>query len=215
MAGTCVITCTFKKTDPINIDSTIRTTHLPVRKLSKQGGIMQILRNRWLCFLLIAAMAPQIGWAASPTDTPIVDVMLHDNGTLHGRLVDRQQNPVSQRRVELQPPLGGAPIATATTGTDGWFQVNGVRGGVYRLASAGDTGILRTWAPNTAPPTAHPAVKMVSCDSCNAGLAPGYGAAPACESGGFPWGKAALIGVAAVGITWAIIELTDDDDNGS
>jgi len=174
---------------------------------------MQILRNRSLYFVLIAALGPQMVLAASPADTPIVDVMLHDNGTLYGRLIDRQQQPVPQRRVELQPPLGGAPIATATTGSDGWFQVHGVRGGVYRLASAGDTGMLRTWAPKTAPPTAHPAVKMVSCDSCNAGCAPSFGPAPACEAGGggFPWGKAALVGVAAVGITWAIIEITDDD----
>lgn len=172
---------------------------------------MQILHNRWLCFVLIAAMGPQLGVAATPAETPVVDVMLHDNGTLHGRLVNSQQQPIPQRRVELQPPLGGAPIATATTGADGWFHVNGVRGGVYRLASAGDTGMLRTWAPNTAPPTAHPAVKMVSCDSCDTGFVPGYGVAPDCDAcSGFPWGKAALIGVAAVGITWAIIELTDD-----
>lgn len=180
---------------------------------------MLILRHRVLCLAMIAALTgqavlgPQAAFAAPAADAPIVDVMLHDNGTLHGRLVDSQQRPVPQRRVELQPPLGGAPVGTATTGSDGWFQVNGVRGGVYRLVSAGDTGILRTWAPNTAPPTAHPAVKLVSCDSCDAGHVPAYGAAPAYEpGGGFPWGKAALIGAATVGLTWAIIELTDNNN---
>jgi predicted DCC family thiol-disulfide oxidoreductase YuxK len=56
---------------------------------------------------------------------------------------------------------GGREVASAMTDTSGTFQISGLRGGNYTLASAGSTTNIRIWSEGSAPPSARPAVVLV------------------------------------------------------
>jgi hypothetical protein len=156
-----------------------------------------------LVLLAMTATLLQPSALVSAAEPAILDVSLHESGTLYGRIVDQQQRPIPQRRVEVQAPLGGVALTSATTDRNGWFRVNGMRGGVYRIAAANDSGVIRAWAPDTAPPTAHQAVQMVA----NNGQAK-YGGDLQVRGQGMKWGKVAMYGLGIGVVTWAIVEVT-------
>lgn len=164
-------------------------------------------RKQWFCaWAAVVALAQcQVVEAVEPR---ILDVSLHESGTLYGRLVDQQQRPIASRRVEVQALHTGAALTSATTDEDGWFRINGMRGGIYKLASATDAGMIRTWAPRTAPPKAHQAVQMVSAHKQQP---PVGGTVVYDDPSGVRWGRVALIGLGVGAVTWAIVEVSESD----
>jgi hypothetical protein len=83
---------------------------------------------------------------------PVVDVALSDGGVLHGQVVDLRGTAVAKAPVSLATQQRS--VAGVTTAADGTFKLQGLKGGVYRVATAQGRGIFRLWSPGTAPPAA-------------------------------------------------------------
>ncbi len=104
----------------------------------------------------LVGAAPVFG-TAQPA---VVDVALGEGGAMAGQLVDAQGIGLAgQQGVLLQ---GNQELAQATTDADGYFQVDGLRGGVYQVVAADQTIVMRAWAPGTEPPVAQRGVLMVA-----------------------------------------------------
>ncbi len=139
------------------------------------------------------------------------DVVLQDKGVLLGRIVDAQGLAVSNTPVSLQ--TGGKEVARVVSDDMGRFQADGLKGGVYQVASRGHQGVYRLWAPQTAPPAASKGLNIVSQRDVVRGQ---YGSV----GPGNPFSKAGqwiaehpIITAGAVAAAIAIpIALDDDDD---
>jgi len=88
------------------------------------------------------------------------DVVLQNKGVLLGRIVDAQGMAVSNTPVSIQ--TGGKEVARVVSDDMGRFQADGLKGGVYQVASRGHQGVYRLWAPRTAPPAASKGLNIVS-----------------------------------------------------
>ena len=66
---------------------------------------------------------------------------------------------------------GDQELGAAKTDQAGRFAFSGLRGGVYQLATAESQGVVRVWAPRTAPPYAQQGVMLVSGESVVRGQA--------------------------------------------
>ncbi len=88
------------------------------------------------------------------------DVVLRDKGVLVGRIVDGQGLAVAKSPVSFQ--LSGKEVARVVSNDMGRFEVTGLKGGVYQVASTGHQGNYRLWAPRTAPPAAAKGLSIVS-----------------------------------------------------
>ncbi|HTQ40708.1 MAG TPA: carboxypeptidase-like regulatory domain-containing protein [Pirellulales bacterium] len=106
----------------------------------------------------------EIATVAPPAATPMVsDVALQAGNVLQGQVVDSAGQPVSGAPVSLLQQQ--QEIAKATTAADGSFQVNGVRGGVYRVVTFQGDGTYRAWPMNAAPPAAKPKIVLTQNSS--------------------------------------------------
>lgn len=88
------------------------------------------------------------------------DVALDGNGVLRGVVMDRQGRPC--RRVPIAVWSARGEPARAETGDAGGFRVAGLRGGLYRVTTAGARRLVRLWAPGTAPPAADRTLRLVA-----------------------------------------------------
>jgi hypothetical protein len=92
----------------------------------------------------------------------LADVALQQGGLLVGSVVDQQG--VAQPGTEVAVQYRDAEIARTVTDENGVFAVQGLRGGQYRIATnQGVTGV-RAWSPETAPPSALQAARVVQGD---------------------------------------------------
>lgn len=91
-----------------------------------------------------------------------IDVALAEGGTLRGQLVDPQGRPLADSPVQLR--RNGTLLATTSTDENGTFELTGVGGGSYLLASVNCNQHCRLWAPGTAPPATKDALLLISCD---------------------------------------------------
>ena len=89
---------------------------------------------------------------SGPKAPPVVDVRLHQDGTLLGQVVTAQSSPASR----------GRELATATTDKNGYFAFAGLHDGVYQLVAAEGQGTFRVWSAQTAPPAAQPGALVVT-----------------------------------------------------
>ena len=87
-------------------------------------GKMKMFRGKTLCLAALIAVIPQLTFAA--TVQKMVDVRLHENGAMYGRVVNQQGQPVAAGKVVLQQAQG--VVATTQTNADGWFRVTGLKG---------------------------------------------------------------------------------------
>jgi hypothetical protein len=110
--------------------------------------------------------------AADSSDRqPVVaDIALVDGGVLLGQVVDTAGT--ARPDVPVSVLAGDQELATAKTGGSGYFAFRGLRGGVYRLATAESHGVYRVWAPGTAPPSAGQGVLIVTGDDVARGTLP-------------------------------------------
>lgn len=88
------------------------------------------------------------------------DIVLQDHGVLVGRIVDSKGLAVANSPVSLQ--TGGKEVARVVSDDMGRFKATGLKGGVYQIASTGQQGVYRLWAPQTAPPAAAKGLSLVS-----------------------------------------------------
>ena len=132
--------------------------------------------------LTAAEQAP----AATPPQTAaqvpvITDVALDAGGILHGQALDAGGKPLSSAQVVV---ANGRVERRATTNPQGWFQVAGLTGGVYRVQMERQAQLCRIWMPGTAPPSATAGLLVVqsddlargqSCTNCGDGVDCGTG----------------------------------------
>jgi hypothetical protein len=145
----------------------------------------------------------------------VVDVALQDGGRLQGQVLDPQGAPIADTVVSLS--TGGHVIATPRTNAEGRFLVQGLKGGVYQVATDNRGGLYRFWAPQTAPPAARSDLLLVDGWSVNGQCPPQCEPAPCppphhshrpiLQFLGNPWVVGALITTAIA------VPLALDDDN--
>jgi hypothetical protein len=119
------------------------------RREMKKG---RFFRGLVVSLATLGMCLPEVTFAAAPQLPAVVDVALADGGVLHGQVVDLQGTGVSGVPVSVKDK--DRDIAVATTAKDGKFSVQGLKGGVYRLAAGQGQGIFRLWSAKTAPPAA-------------------------------------------------------------
>ncbi len=113
----------------------------------------RFIRSVVISLATLGMCLPQVAFAAEPVSMPaVVDVALSDGGVLHGQVVDLQGAGVAGVPVSVKAQ--DRDVATATTAADGTFSVQGLRGGMYRVAAGQGQGVYRLWSAGTAPPAA-------------------------------------------------------------
>jgi hypothetical protein len=112
-----------------------------------------VLLNTVVWLGLLGFCIASAGFAAELAPQPVViDIALADGGTVHGQLIDLQGGRVAGVPVSLETQ--SRAVAATTTTADGRFTAQGLRGGVYHVATAQGQGTYRFWSPGTAPPSA-------------------------------------------------------------
>lgn len=96
--------------------------------------------------------------ASEPTPG-VIDVALADGGVLHGQVVDPQG--ICLENVPMSVRHRDREVAITTSGENGRFAVENLRGGVYQLVAPSGGGVYRLWTPGTAPPASRHAVLVV------------------------------------------------------
>ena len=134
-----------------------------------------------------------------PTVSPqaqLVDIKLTSDNLLQGQLVDRQGAAKANTKVQLS--AGGEVVAEGISDQQGAFRIPVDRGGVYALSDGETSALVRVWTRQAAPPSAQPAVLMVSDPELTRG---------ALGRGGMDTviGWAAIIGVTAA-VIWAVAD---------
>ena len=124
----------------------------------------------WVASVALVAQ-PQLLTAAQPAAiTPTAntrqvveaphDVALADGGTVTGQVVDTAGKPQANMPVTLNS--SNKEIARVHTDAEGNFRVASLQGGVYHVATNGNEGVYRFWAPRTAPPGSQTGLNLVS-----------------------------------------------------
>ena len=91
---------------------------------------------------------------------PAVDVALAEGGLATGVVLNAEGVVVEGAVVSLEQ--NGKAVAQVVTDENGRFAVTGLRAGGYVLKTGNQQGLFRFWAPETAPPSAHKAMAIVT-----------------------------------------------------
>ncbi|TWU23683.1 carboxypeptidase-like regulatory domain-containing protein [Bythopirellula polymerisocia] len=172
----------------------------------------------WVASVALVAQ-PQLLTAAQPAAiTPTAntrqvieaphDVALADGGTVTGQVVDTAGKPQANMPVTLNS--SNKEIARVHTDAEGNFRVASLQGGVYHVATNGNEGVYRFWAPRTAPPGSQTGLNLVSGQNVYRGQ---VGGGPFTSIG--QWIAEHPI-MTAAGVATAIavpLALQDDDDD--
>jgi hypothetical protein len=110
----------------------------------------------------VGMLTPQTLFAAPVAAPVITDVQLRDGGVLVGQLVDAQGNPAQGMPVSLRQ--NDRDVATTITDKSGYYNVSGLQGGIYQVASPNGSAAYRLWSPGTAPPSAQQGALLVVGD---------------------------------------------------
>lgn len=106
--------------------------------------------------MLGAADPGPIAIASRTQLSQLGDVELGHGGMLHGTIVDEQGRPISAARLTVWRQ--GRIEGQVQSDVQGRFAFNGLRGGMYQLVSPQGAKLVRTWAADTAPPSASHAI---------------------------------------------------------
>lgn len=98
--------------------------------------------------------------SSSDRSTYGVDVVLTQDGVLHGMVVHSDGRPLVGTPVYVR--RAGRVLAEAKTGPTGRFSVTDLPGGMYQVQTGSTGQTLRLWAPGTAPPSAASSLRLVS-----------------------------------------------------
>ncbi len=89
-----------------------------------------------------------------------VDVALDTGGVLRGQVVNSQGVPLKNTSLSLRQ-LPGETVTTATDNS-GRFELAGLHGGTCQIVAGSSVAVCRLWSPDTAPPSAKPALLIVA-----------------------------------------------------
>ena len=135
-----------------------KSSPLGGRIMKRAGNIRGLVT---LAVLLGLALPGIVFAQAQPAPTPAVaDVALRDGGLLLGQVVSPQGVPLVKSRVTILDEQN-REIATTTTDEQGYFGVQGLRGGVYQIVTPQGRGVYRLWPAGMAPPSSQQGVLMV------------------------------------------------------
>jgi hypothetical protein len=159
--------------------------------------------------LLAAEMNQPVAPRSAAVAVAPQDVALAEGGVLTGQVVNTAGKPQAMAPVSLS--TGGKEIARATTDAKGQFRVASLKGGVYQVATNGNQGVYRFWAPRTAPPSSLSGLNMVSGDQVVRGQ---MGGGPLASAG--QWiAEHPIITAGAIATAIAVPLALDDDDDPS
>ncbi len=96
--------------------------------------------------------APAQKTQVQTTNASILDIGLQSEGAFAGRVVDHTGTPAKNAEVIVRQ--GTREISRTHTDDQGRFAVDGLRGGVYEVASGKTVGTYRVWQNDVAPPSA-------------------------------------------------------------
>ena len=116
-----------------------------------------------------AAPSAKAAVAVQPA-AAVLDVSLGRGGSLVGQVVDAQGFGIAAAGVSIRQ--NGVEIGQTSTGRDGTFAVQGLRGGLYQVVAGDGAGSFRLWTENTAPPAAQPAALVVDEQAAVRGQTP-------------------------------------------
>lgn len=106
-----------------------------------------------------------------PAVRPVVrDIALGSNGSMSGQLVDVQGRGRANQIVVIKRQ-GGDPVKTQTD-KDGRFNLSGLSGGTYQIATLDSAAVCRCWSEKTAPPAARKELLLVSGEGIERGQYP-------------------------------------------
>jgi len=147
----------------------------------------------------VQAAAPLPASTAAPQ---IADVSLADGGVLQGQVLNAAG--ATQASADVLIHQGKDVVARTRTNPQGQFAVQGLKGGVYVVSTDGAAGVVRAWAPRTAPPSAKSGVLLVPDSQAvraqlgNGGFINQYG------------GAALILGGLIAAIVWIAVDHNDD-----
>jgi len=113
-----------------------------------------------LAIAMMVLSAPIQLIAATPDNDihpKVLDIALHGQNELYGQAVDANGNAAAGTTISLSN-LKEATITETVTDEQGQFVFTNVKAGVTVLQIGDASTTVRTWAANTAPPSAHQAV---------------------------------------------------------
>jgi len=178
-----------------------------MRKIAQMAACLAV------AVMLVPTGILQAAEQGSTSKNTATDVML-SHGTLTGQYVTSTGQPLGDAPVRVSK--AGEEIVTTTTNEKGIFQVSGLKGGVYEVATSDGLQVIRTWEANVAPPTAKRfstvisgfAVRGQSCNTCDP-CAGGF-----CSSD-YLVGAAILLGTAALITSIIAIDKANDNDGSN
>jgi hypothetical protein len=113
----------------------------------------RFVRGMMISLATLGVCLPELALAASPPTPPaVIDVAMADGGVLHGQVVDLQGRDATGLPVSVRAQ--NQEVLRTTTAKDGHFTVQGLRGGVYQVATGEGQGVYRLWTAKAAPPSA-------------------------------------------------------------
>ena len=124
----------------------------------------------WLLPLQAIHAAGQASGGAPSGKGSLGDVRLDAEGTLRGKMVDGQGQPLAGRPLRLV--RSGQLVSEATTGKDGEFAFSDLRGGVYQVYVAKTVVTCRVWTCAVAPPVARQQLLLVDAPELVRGQQP-------------------------------------------
>jgi len=148
----------------------------------------------------------------------VVDVALQNEGVLHGQIMDKQGQPLSDIKIQVLSASADKQWQTQSD-AKGQFQLTGLSGATYHLQVGEHVQLLRAWSAGTAPPSATKGLLIVQ--NSDVILAQNCGS-PVCGSAvrkakhplANPWIIGGLV-AAAIAIPVAIHNADDDDPPAS
>lgn len=96
--------------------------------------------------------------ATPAVQSAVVDIALSAGGTLHGKVLSDQGQPLDGAVVTLR--RGEAELGRVTSNADGNFEFANLRSGLYVVETPVAQRAIRAWSPEIAPPGAKQSVLM-------------------------------------------------------
>lgn len=155
--------------------------------------------------LLVSLLTPMNVYGDEPVMVRGTDVVLQEQGALHGSVVDEVGQPIASAKVQILH--NDRLVAATTTNESGQFTVRSLRNGTHVLQTEGSIQVVRFWGESAAPPAAVDRLTVVVQPDA---LVRGQAASTPGLLGN-PWFIAGVVGI-AVG-TVLIVENQNDDNS--
>lgn len=172
----------------------------------------KLARSVPIALATVGLLLPQVSLAseraADATTTlavKMIDVALHEDGSLRGQVLDSQGTPVPETTLAVVHQ--GKAVAAVKTDQEGHYSVPALKPGVYQVVTDKGITVCRAWTARTAPPSSQAEALVVNGDQViRGGL--GNGGVGAFLSN--PWVLGAIVAT-AIAVPLAL----DDKDDGS